>query len=217
MVAIYSTFLNRAFRSDHDGCCVAPPTGHDGARSRRDHRQRRCQPQRDVGFVDAQHRARHRVAAPRDARRLREELGEALEIDDGPTAIRFPKDRRVKIFRLWNGSRRRCPRAAGRWARRRCSACRDRCVREGWLSELRRLRNQGIGVTVGRSALMIPVPDAVESLARRRQAGCDTPKTTGCVAVSVRLSRRRCARPTSTCRAVTSGVPQAFPQPCFAF
>ena len=32
-----------------------------------------------------------RVAAPRDGARLREELGEALEINDGPTAIRFPK------------------------------------------------------------------------------------------------------------------------------
>jgi 1-deoxy-D-xylulose-5-phosphate synthase len=31
------------------------------------------------------------VAAPRDATRLREELGEALDVDDGPTAIRFPK------------------------------------------------------------------------------------------------------------------------------
>jgi 1-deoxy-D-xylulose-5-phosphate synthase len=32
-----------------------------------------------------------RVAAPRDAASLREELGEALGVDDGPTAIRFPK------------------------------------------------------------------------------------------------------------------------------
>jgi 1-deoxy-D-xylulose-5-phosphate synthase len=32
-----------------------------------------------------------RVAAPRDASSLREQLGEALEVDDGPTAIRFPK------------------------------------------------------------------------------------------------------------------------------
>ena len=32
-----------------------------------------------------------RVAAPRDAARLREELGEALDVKDGPTAIRFPK------------------------------------------------------------------------------------------------------------------------------
>ena len=32
-----------------------------------------------------------RVAAPRDAASLREQLGEALAVDDGPTAIRFPK------------------------------------------------------------------------------------------------------------------------------
>ena len=32
-----------------------------------------------------------RVAAPRDATRLREELAEALAVGDGPTALRFPK------------------------------------------------------------------------------------------------------------------------------
>ncbi|WP_040736786.1 transketolase C-terminal domain-containing protein, partial [Nocardia tenerifensis] len=32
-----------------------------------------------------------RVAAPRDAATLREELAEALAVNDGPTAIRFPK------------------------------------------------------------------------------------------------------------------------------
>ncbi|BDI22846.1 1-deoxy-D-xylulose-5-phosphate synthase [Herbiconiux sp. L3-i23] len=32
-----------------------------------------------------------RLAAPRDATRLREELAEAVAVDDGPTAIRFPK------------------------------------------------------------------------------------------------------------------------------
>jgi 1-deoxy-D-xylulose-5-phosphate synthase len=32
-----------------------------------------------------------RVAAPRDAATLREELREALAVDDGPTAVRFPK------------------------------------------------------------------------------------------------------------------------------
>ena len=32
-----------------------------------------------------------RVAAPRDAATLREELAEAVAVDDGPTAIRFPK------------------------------------------------------------------------------------------------------------------------------
>ncbi len=32
-----------------------------------------------------------RIAAPRDAERLREELTEALEVDDAPTVVRFPK------------------------------------------------------------------------------------------------------------------------------
>lgn len=32
-----------------------------------------------------------RIAAPRDAERLREELNEAVAIDDGPTVLRFPK------------------------------------------------------------------------------------------------------------------------------
>ncbi|MFC5753283.1 1-deoxy-D-xylulose-5-phosphate synthase [Actinomadura rugatobispora] len=32
-----------------------------------------------------------RVAAPRDGRRLRELLAEAVDVDDGPTAVRFPK------------------------------------------------------------------------------------------------------------------------------
>jgi 1-deoxy-D-xylulose-5-phosphate synthase len=32
-----------------------------------------------------------RIAAPRDATRLREELGEAVAVDDAPTVLRFPK------------------------------------------------------------------------------------------------------------------------------
>jgi 1-deoxy-D-xylulose-5-phosphate synthase len=32
-----------------------------------------------------------RIAAPRDATRLREELAEAVAVHDGPTAVRFPK------------------------------------------------------------------------------------------------------------------------------
>ena len=32
-----------------------------------------------------------RVAAPRDGVRLAEELTEAIDVDDGPTAVRFPK------------------------------------------------------------------------------------------------------------------------------
>ncbi|MGN6125268.1 MAG: transketolase C-terminal domain-containing protein, partial [Humibacter sp.] len=32
-----------------------------------------------------------RIAAPRDAERLREELGEAVAVQDGPTVVRYPK------------------------------------------------------------------------------------------------------------------------------
>ncbi|MGH3098566.1 MAG: 1-deoxy-D-xylulose-5-phosphate synthase, partial [Streptosporangiales bacterium] len=91
VVAVYSTFLNRAidqtlfdvglqqlpvtFALDRSGI-----TGPDGASHH--------------GMWDlAMLRAvpGMRVAAPRDATRLREELTEALDVDDGPTAIRFPK------------------------------------------------------------------------------------------------------------------------------
>src|SRR4029079_9998262 len=91
VVAIYSTFLNRAFDQlmmdvalhklpvtmvlDRSGI-----TGPDGA-SHNGMWNRSC-----LGIVPGM-----RVAAPRDGVRLREELGEALDIKDGPTAIRFPK------------------------------------------------------------------------------------------------------------------------------
>jgi 1-deoxy-D-xylulose-5-phosphate synthase len=91
VVAIYSTFLNRAFDQIMMDVALhklpvtivldrAGVTGSDG-------------PSHNgmwdlslLGIVPG-----IRVAAPRDGTRLREELGEALDIDDGPTAIRFPK------------------------------------------------------------------------------------------------------------------------------
>ena len=91
VVAIYSTFLNRAFDQIMMDVALhklpvtmvldrAGVTGNDG-------------PSHNgmwdlsmLGIVPG-----IRVAAPRDAARLREELGEALDVSDGPTAIRFPK------------------------------------------------------------------------------------------------------------------------------
>jgi 1-deoxy-D-xylulose-5-phosphate synthase len=91
VVAIYSTFLNRAFDQimmdvalhklpvtmvlDRSGV-----TGNDGAS------HNGMWDLSMLGIVPGM-----RVAAPRDATRLREELGEALDINDGPTVIRFPK------------------------------------------------------------------------------------------------------------------------------
>ncbi len=91
VVAVYSTFLNRAFDQTlldvalHD-CAVtfvldrAGLTGDDG-------------PSHNgmwdlsvLGIVPGM-----RVAAPRDGARLRELLREAVAVDDGPTAVRFAK------------------------------------------------------------------------------------------------------------------------------
>jgi 1-deoxy-D-xylulose-5-phosphate synthase len=91
VVAIYSTFLNRAFdQVIMDVALLKLPvtfvldragiTGPDGAS------HNGVWDLSLLGIVPGM-----RVAAPRDAASLREQLGEALGVDDGPTAIRFPK------------------------------------------------------------------------------------------------------------------------------
>jgi 1-deoxy-D-xylulose-5-phosphate synthase len=91
VVAIYSTFLNRAFDQvlmdvallklpvtlvlDRAGITGPDGPSHHGVWDLS-----------LLGIVPGM-----RVAAPRDAASLREQLGEALMIADGPTAIRFPK------------------------------------------------------------------------------------------------------------------------------
>ncbi|MBY6410929.1 1-deoxy-D-xylulose-5-phosphate synthase [Rhodococcus sp. BP-252] len=91
VVAVYSTFLNRAFDQllmdvallklpvtlvlDRAGVTGADGASHNGMWDLS-----------LLGIVPGM-----RVAAPRDGATLREELGEALAIDDGPTALRFPK------------------------------------------------------------------------------------------------------------------------------
>jgi 1-deoxy-D-xylulose-5-phosphate synthase len=108
-----------------------------------------------------------RVAAPRDGARLREELGEALDVNDGPTALRFPKgdvgedipaqQRRGGVDVL------AVPAdglsddvllvAVGPFASMALGAA-------------ERLRNQGIGVTVVDPRWVLPVPDGIGELAR---------------------------------------------------
>ncbi len=91
VVAIYSTFLNRAFDQIMMDVALhklpvtivldrAGVTGNDGAS------HNGMWDMSMLGIVPG-----IRVAAPRDGARLREELGEALAVDDGPTVIRFPK------------------------------------------------------------------------------------------------------------------------------
>ena len=89
-----------------------------------------------------------RVAAPRDASSLQEQLGEALMIADGPTAIRFPKgaigwtSKRPTYRRCGRAIRPRgpgCPTGRGRpvcrdRARGRGNTCRARS--EQWQSSI---------------------------------------------------------------------------------
>ncbi|MFI6062597.1 1-deoxy-D-xylulose-5-phosphate synthase [Streptomyces sp. NPDC051286] len=92
VVAVYATFLNRAFDQllmdvALHRCGVtfvldrAGVTGPDGASHN--------------GMWDMsvlQVVPGLRIAAPRDAERLREELREAIAVDDAPTVLRFPKE-----------------------------------------------------------------------------------------------------------------------------
>ena len=91
VVAVYSTFLNRAFdQLLMDVALLNLPvtlvldragvTGSDGAS------HNGMWDMSLLGIVPGM-----RVAAPRDCATLREELAEALATDDGPTALRFPK------------------------------------------------------------------------------------------------------------------------------
>src|SRR6201997_1841984 len=167
VVAIYSTFLNRAFdQITRDVALHRLPvtmvldragiTGSDGAS------HNGMWDLSMLGIVPGM-----RVAAPRDATRLREELGEALEVDDGPTAIRFPKGdvgEDVPALRRIDGVDVLAQPAAG-------LSDEVLLVAVGAfgamaLAVAERLRNQGIGVTVVDPRWVLPVPDAVCDLAR---------------------------------------------------
>ncbi len=91
VVALYATFLNRAFDQVLMDCALhgqavtfaldrSGVTGEDGASHN--------------GMWDLSMLAMVpgvRVAAPRDGVRLREQLRQAVAIDDGPTVVRYPK------------------------------------------------------------------------------------------------------------------------------
>jgi 1-deoxy-D-xylulose-5-phosphate synthase len=91
VVAIYSTFLNRAFDQVLMDCALhrcgvtfvldrAGVTGDDGASHNG---------MWDMSILQVVPGLR--LAAPRDATRVRELLNEAVDVEDAPTVIRFPK------------------------------------------------------------------------------------------------------------------------------
>lgn len=166
VVAIYSTFLNRAFDQmmmdvalhklpvtivlDRSGITGPDGASHNGMWDLS-----------ILGVVPGM-----RVAAPRDGARLREELGEALDINDGPTAIRFPKgdvgadieavERRGGVDVLATPEQGLSEDvllvAVGPFAAMAMTVAEH-------------LRNQGIGVTVVDPRWVLPVPESITELA----------------------------------------------------
>jgi 1-deoxy-D-xylulose-5-phosphate synthase len=166
VVAIYSTFLNRAFDQIMMDVALhrlpvtvvldrAGVTGPDGAS------HNGMWDLSMLGIVPGM-----RVAAPRDGARLREELGEALDVRDGPTAIRFPKgdvgedipavERRLSVDVLATP-------ADGLTAHVLLLAVGAFATMA--LAVAERLRDQGIGVTVIDPRWVLPVSEAVGELA----------------------------------------------------
>lgn len=210
VVAIYSTFLNRAFDQIMMDVALhklpvtmvldrAGITGNDGAS------HNGVWDMSMLGIVPGM-----RVAAPRDAARLREELGEALAVSDGPTAVRFPKGAvgdDIPAVRRQHGvdiltepadglSDDVLLVAVGAFARMA-------------LLVADRLRKQGIGVTVVDPRWVLPVPAAIADLARAHKlvVTLEDNGVAGGIGSAVSASLRR-AEIDVPCRDV--GVPQEF-------
>ena len=166
VVAIYSTFLNRAFDQVLMDVALhklpvtvvldrAGITGNDGASHNG---------MWDLSVLNIV--PGMRVAAPRDGARLREELGEALDISDGPTAIRFPKGEvgeDIPALERIGGVDVLTRPAAGLTEDVLLIGVGPFAAMA--LKVADRLRKQGIGVTVVDPRWVLPVPKALGALA----------------------------------------------------
>ncbi|KQM84585.1 1-deoxy-D-xylulose-5-phosphate synthase [Agromyces sp. Leaf222] len=104
-----------------------------------------------------------RLAAPRDAARLEEELAEAVAVDDGPTALRFPKG---SVGEFYDAVRRTDD---GVDVLRESASKDVLIVTVGpmagtGLEVAERLAAQGIGATVVDPRWVVPVPRSVVSM-----------------------------------------------------
>jgi 1-deoxy-D-xylulose-5-phosphate synthase len=165
VVAIYATFINRAFDQVlmdvalHNAGVTfvldrAGVTGPDGPSHHG---------MWDLSILQVVPRIR--IAAPRDAKRLREELREAVAIDNAPTVIRFPKG---SVSPELDAVRRT---ADGVDIIAEAAHKDVLLVAVGPMAhmamEIRdRLADQGIGATVVDPRWVIPVPASIIDLAR---------------------------------------------------
>jgi 1-deoxy-D-xylulose-5-phosphate synthase len=166
VVAIYSTFLNRAFDQIMMDVALhklpvtivldrAGVTGSDGAS------HNGMWDMSMLGIVPG-----IRVAAPRDGARLREELAEALAIGDGPTVIRFPKgDVSEDISAVQRHTEVDVLAVPAEGLGADVLLVSVGAFASMALAAAERLRNQGIGVTVIDPRWVLPVPEAVAELA----------------------------------------------------
>ena len=210
VVAIYSTFLNRAFDQIMMDVALhklpvtmvldrAGVTGNDGASHNGIW---------DLSILNVVPGIR--VAAPRDGARLREELGEALEVHDGPTALRFPKGevgQDIPALERISGVDVLARPADGLGDDVLLIAV--GAFAPMALKVAQRLRVQGIGVTVVDPRWVLPVPAALAPLARSHKlvVTCEDNGLAGGVgsAVSAALRAMEIDVP---CRDL--GVPQRF-------
>ncbi len=164
VVAIYATFINRAFDQvlmdvalhkagvtfvlDRAGVTGPDGPSHHGIW--------------DLAILQVVPNIR--LSAPRDATRLREELGEAVAVTDGPTVVRFSKGNIENEFEAVRRT------ADGVDVLREAAHKDVLIVTVGLMAELglqvaERLAAQGIGATVIDPRWVVPVPQGVIDLA----------------------------------------------------
>jgi 1-deoxy-D-xylulose-5-phosphate synthase len=210
VVAIYSTFLNRAFDQLMMDVALhklpvtlvldrAGVTGSDGAS------HNGMWDLSVLGIVPGM-----RVAAPRDAASLREELREALAVNDGPTALRFPKGdvgEDIPAVKRTAGVDVLALPSDGLTADVLLVAVGSMAGMA--LSVAERLRTQGIGATVVDPRWVLPVPEGVGTLARNHKlvVTVEDNGVAGGIGSAVSAALRR-AEIDVPCRDV--GVPQEF-------
>ncbi|MCV7193524.1 1-deoxy-D-xylulose-5-phosphate synthase [Mycolicibacterium brumae] len=210
VVAVYATFLNRAFDQLLMDVALhklpvtvvldrAGVTGPDGASHNG---------MWDLSILPVVPGVK--VAAPRDAATLREELGEALAVTDGPTVLRFPKGAvgsDIPALRRLDGVDVLADPADGLGAD-------VLLVGVGAFAPMAlaaaiRLREQGIGVTVIDPRWVIPVPEALKSLAAQHKlvVTCEDNGVAGGIGSAISAALRA-ADIDVRCRDL--GVPQEF-------